>query len=124
MVSCGGGSSAPPGPCAVRTGSYRTSFVERSGNCGPVPEQVSLQGSPSLAAGCGSGSTLSADNCTLTLDLTCQNPTTGSALVEKGVIHWSEDGAMGGGIVQSIISNAATRAIECESTYNVTYSRL
>jgi hypothetical protein len=55
----------------------------------------------------------SADNCTITIDQRCNDGSSG-----RGVAHWSDDGSMGGGIIQ--ISGTSG----CSSSYDVTYSRL
>jgi hypothetical protein len=114
LLSGCGGSSGPSGPCVARKGSYRVTFVERSGNCGATSEIVVVVGgstSTAAAATCSGTNTASADNCAVTEDETC------NGVVTRGVIHWSEAGDTGGGILQFTTST-------CSSSYDVAYTRL
>ncbi len=123
--SSSGGSAGASGPCGQRNGTYRVTFAERSGDCGPAPEQIftpSDQQQQQTNPSCTDRTTVSADSCHVTLDVICPVVATGDTVHDKGVINWAEDGSMGGGIVQ-IVATTPAGAIVCAETYDVTYSK-
>src|SRR5688500_7796840 len=64
-VGCGGG------PCANRTGTWRQNATSRTGNCAPSIENVVVVGATSVPAGCTGSGSVSEDNCTESVDMTC-----------------------------------------------------
>lgn len=74
--------AAPPASCNPddRTGTYRVTYVEQSGTCGPVDTQlVSFNPGPG-AQSAGKGCTLNSErwsegNCKLERDVSCSTPT-------------------------------------------------
>ena len=92
-----------------------------------MPEQVAPfidESSQSQMPGCSGPAVATADNCSVTIDVTCENTTLGILAEDKGTVHWSDDGAMGAGIVQGIITDAKTKLEQCSETYDVTWTRL
>ncbi|MES2359954.1 MAG: hypothetical protein V4529_16565 [Gemmatimonadota bacterium] len=124
--SKGGNSNAPPVPCAPRNGTYTVTFHERSGDCGPIAEQLfNANQSTGMVSGqssnCVNSTTTSADNCTVTLDITCPTDN-GGHVTDRGKVEWAEDASMAGGIVQTIVM-PPPGLIGCAETYDVTYVR-
>ncbi len=123
-----GTTSGHPGtrrPCGGRDGAtYAIDFVERSGDCGPIAEQVATPEASSTAqSACTGGATVSADQCDVTLDLSC--PLLGNTAgheVDRGTVHWSDEGSIGVGII-SIVDFDGADIVACRSTYDVTYTR-
>ena len=118
----GGGS----GPCVDRRGTYVVTWHERSGNCGPIPEQVDVVDQNTATGpvpGCVNSAPppANADNCTVNLDVTCPVQDKGT-VTDRGEVNWSHDGSMGAGIIQVIV-NDLVGAIVCSETYDVTYVR-
>ncbi len=126
-AGCGGTdtSQAPSGPCFGRAGAtYVIDYVQRSGTCGAITEQVATPGAATDAqSACVGGATVSADQCTVTLDTACPlSGNTGGHDETRGTVRWSQDGATGDGVLDERIFDAAG-ALLCRSTYDVTYSR-
>lgn len=121
-AACASKATEPFGPCAQRIGTYRSSFVTRTGNCGDVPEQIAtIRKQPTAPVPPCTGSVSdSADNCTVTLDQTCQDDA--SRVQERGNVHWSKDASSATGTVQFIITLFATGQT-CQGTYDMSVVR-
>lgn len=128
LVACGGSEdSGGDGTCDQRSGTYIARYTERSGNCGPVPEQVDTITVQPVAPEppCSGTISYSADNCQVTFEATC--PETGLGLdwssTTDGKVTWNASASKGSGIVQIVLTNA-NGGIECQSTYNLVSERL
>jgi hypothetical protein len=107
-------------------GSYRLDFVERSGNCGPVPEKVIDANSATnmmMAGTCTGSSTISADKCTADYDTTCPVPGFAESVREQGTIHVAADGLMATATEQVTIMDG-NGAVICWGTYDITFAKL
>lgn len=131
LVGCSSSDDDPAigsgnGTCALRSGSYVTTFVTRSGNCGEIPETIGnvttqpTDGGP----GCTGGITYSTDNCEVRVDTKC--PGTGSNSEGKvsvtGLAKWSTDGALGHA-TETLTITDAKGDIVCLGTYDLTQRR-
>lgn len=97
------GVSVEPAPaqarCAERRGRYTMTFVERRGDCGPVPAatlEVAEQ-PKTVEPPCEGSITYSEDNCRVHYDIACPLDGGGVRAV-SGDVRWSEDGSEGRGI--------------------------
>lgn len=127
VSACGSSDDEPPLVCHLGelTGTWRTTYEERDGTCGPLPaETVSL--SPSDPGG-GTGGckyatdAISADKCRYDFDYTC--PTTDGKGTQRwtGVTRQVEEGKLTGDTsVQLVHPELGT----CRSTYTVTLAKL
>jgi hypothetical protein len=123
-VGCGGADDEPSGPCAAGSGSYRVNYTERSGNCGPLPEQIVVV--PTLALSeivCTGGPMSSADLCTVTMDQTCTDTVNDVSTRQEGTVHWNKSASSGSGTTQ-ITLRRINGAFVCSGTYDVSYTRL
>jgi hypothetical protein len=127
LIAAGCGSDKndePAGPCAPGSGSYRVTYVERSGNCGPIPEQVVVTPTLQLAdVECVGGPKSSADLCTVTMDQTCTDAVNNVSTRQEGTVHWNKAASSGSGVTQITIRHVDGTFV-CSSTYDVTYTRL
>lgn len=105
------------------TGTWRITYAEQDGDCGPVPaETVSLGGSGGTDPGCTyAPKKPSADKCSLEFDFSC--PTTDG----KGSQRWT--GITRQVAEKKLISDATAQvqhpdAGVCRSTYTMTWARL
>lgn len=99
-LGCSGtttGTDEPPivvgsghGACARRVGTFSEVYEVRSGNCGPIPEQIVNvdQDAVSADAGtsCSRSVTESADNCEVTFSSNCAGRTA------QGLAKWNREG--------------------------------
>jgi hypothetical protein len=112
----------PSGPCAKRTGTYRFSYHERSGDCGPQSESiVVVNGQPTdPGAGCIGTVGYTSDNCKVTTDATCSAEALGKGLRTRlvGTTTWNHDGTQGGGVSQLSVLDPAGKIL-CSSTYDI-----
>ena len=128
VIGCGADRPLPTGPtgiCGARSGSYRFTFVEQSGNCGTTPDETIAAGnfSASLPATCTNNGSISADSCSETVDSVCPGAT-GYRVVRLGDLYWLVDGSSGSGTMQVRIEDISTGRVSCASGYNVTMTRL
>lgn len=123
-TACGGGSS---GPCSQRSGTYRFDWSERSGDCGAIAESImTVDGQPaSPPAPCTGEIRYSADNCDVTeVNIMCpETSVAGSTSTTNGKVTWSQDGSFGSGQL-AIVVNDASGAILCQSSYDISATRL
>src|SRR5690349_19561037 len=128
-VGCG---SAQQGPCALRSGTFRVDAVERSGTCGPLTEQITTESQTDISchqppAPCTSGGIQdSVDNCQVTtVNVVCPEDGVGPGVTStaNGKAYWDEAGSMGTGQM-SIVVRDASGAILCQSSYDVTTTKL
>ncbi len=115
-------------PCAQRSGTYRMTFVEQSGNCGTMPEQIVVAtGQPEtpqeVDPACTGTIGYSADNCVVTNDVTCPGAT-GYLVTQTGSFNWSQDGSSGSGTLQVRITRESDGILECSSVYAASYVRI
>lgn len=116
LLGCG-----PSGPCADRQGSYVVDFSTRSGNCGDQNEAVVNIQPGGGQTSCTGSSQVSADNCTVDLDVTCPF-NANQSVQEAGQVVWSSDGSHGSGTIQLTLRDAASNIL-CSGTYDVHYQR-
>ena len=127
-VACSSsGDGGNSGPCAQRIRSYRSTYVERSGTCGPPGELISSAGPQPTAvdAPCTGSISYTPDNCEVTFDSTCpeEGVARGAKLRENGKARWNTDATSGTATLQWTITDAAGKTI-CISTYDVTLTAL
>lgn len=128
QVGCGGESSLT-GKCELRSGTYRSNFVERTGTCGPMPEQIFTFDEQPLEppVPCTSGEIrYSKDNCEVTnVDVVCPEDgvARGATSTLNGKYTWSSDASFGSGQLHLVVKNLRG-AVLCQSTYNVEVNRL
>lgn len=121
--------------CAQRHGTYQGSYIELSGNCGYLSDDIiHVDKQPTtedlIAQGCSGEIRYSANNCEVILiNIACiANTTKGQFLVtQNGVCNWSKDGTRTEGCtVQYRIS--AQPLLDpnnwCSSTYDVVSNRI
>jgi hypothetical protein len=104
-------------------GSYSVRYVERSGNCGALPEQIVVIEPNTPAANCHGTWSITADSCAIDADLTCLDAATGDSVEERGHLAINLDASMISGALQIILTDP-NGIVLCSSTYNVTYTRL
>lgn len=128
LAACGGdddddddnGFVAPNGgQCAARTGAYTFKSTEKSGDCGPLPDIISVVGAPP-DPDC-TGGPVDDDQCVVTLQNECKNGD-GSESTFAGQVQWSADGNSGRGTWQVALFDAAGNLI-CQSIYDITVTR-
>src|SRR5450432_904906 len=117
-----GGGVTPPanGVCATRSGLYRESFTQESGNCGPVPDSVFNADDPNLGAGV-MGMAPTGNACMGTVDITLT--TMGDTLHEVGTVMWNADSSRGSAHVGDTITDATTGVQLCSGIYTITFTR-
>ena len=122
LVGCSddSGSGEPTGPCNDRSGTYRVTWVEQSGKCGAMPEQI-VTGKEGLDPACTGGTEFSSDNCEANMDITCPGAT-GYLVTLRGKVTWSVDGSLGTGTIQMLIVKESNGWTECSSVYSLTYT--
>jgi hypothetical protein len=127
-VACGGGSddASDGGPCAQRAGTYLSQFSERSGNCGPIPEQLdTLTEQPTEPpAPCQGTIAYSADNCEVTSFGVCPEEGLGPGWTSEldSAADWNSSATQGTALMQFVVKDGSG-AIVCQSTYDVALSK-
>jgi hypothetical protein len=123
----GSDSSGGGGACAERKGNYQAHFVEQSGTCGPLADQVlaveSQQSAQMLPAGCTGTVTPSTDNCSVQLNTTCPGAP-GFHVIQSGQSTWSADASSGSANLQITTTQDSDGTATCSSAYSVTYTRI
>ncbi len=119
--------ASPPPLCTERSGTFTQTLVERSGTCGQIPDQIfsttSQEAASMLQSGCTGSSSTSADNCDVTLDVTCPGAA-GYHVTQRGKVTWSNSGASATGVIQLVITTDDAGAAFCSSIYDVIVRRL
>ena len=105
------------GPCPEPFGPYRLSYVEESGNCGPIADGVVNVGGPSTAD-CTHSGYISADKCTEVIDQSCRQ-SDGLLVYTEGKLEWDTDGEEAEGTVEYSVPG-----LDCRSVYTVTVTKL
>lgn len=130
LVGCSGPAREPddePQDCAMRSGTFSTVFTVRSGNCGDIPEQVTVETEQptEVEAPCAGTISYSADNCEVTAEWGCAEDTLGAGWTSESELHadWNEAGTRGTAVQQIVIRNE-TGAVVCQGTYDLTITRL
>lgn len=115
------------GPCGQRTGTYLIQYEERSGTCGPIPEQIdtSTEQPTAIDPPCTGGISYSDDNCDVTYETSCpaNGIGPGYSSTGRGKVTWDESGSSGSGTVQYVVYYP-DMTIACQSTYDVVATRL
>lgn len=131
LPACSSSPAKPQGPCALRDGTYRVSYTQVDGDCGTISDTVATAheaqsdvgatGSP--AAPCTGTVAISTDNCATEIQNNrCPEAESGYS-VTNGKATWAVDGSGGNGTVGAIGYDA--RGVErCQSTYDITWTRL
>lgn len=117
VVACSGAG----GPCQKRAGTYKATYTQRSGDCGPVSEQITkVDAQPTRVDPPCSGSIgYSADNCVVEYTMTC--PISGGTARITGKSTWSADGRSGTATEQWA---ASVTGSACSSAYDVSIVKL
>jgi hypothetical protein len=116
---------AAEGPCAERLGSYLEHHEEQAnGTCGPINDNVFAITKMPAKDECTGPVDVSADICTVTIDVSCPQPNIGKGFTTKtvGTVRWSEDGSAGEGTLSISLLKPDSTA-DCRSVYKVTYTR-
>ncbi len=111
--------------CVQRQGTYRVQYQERSGDCGPMTEQmVTMNGQPETPGDSCTGEILySADNCEVAnVNVKCPVEDVGE-MVFNAKMDWSLDGSTGQG-EQNVILYDTYGEFVCQSSYDVAIKRL
>lgn len=116
-----------PGNCAQRSGTFSSVFRERSGNCGPIPEQIETvaEQPTEIPSPCSGTIGYSDDNCEVTAAYSCPEDGLGdgwSSAIEL-FVEWNEPGTRGEGVEQIRVFDSEGLAA-CQGTYDVTSNRL
>jgi len=121
LTACAADGSAPP--CRAPSGDYRVTARERSGTCGPIPDEVDstdtgeLPGCMQTAYPPDPGET----GCTLTYSRSCR-ARDGSLLVLGVSIERQEDDETWSGAADVEAQDASGRTL-CHSLYTVTFTK-
>lgn len=118
-------SEAPePYTCALGnlTGTWRVSYAEQNGNCGPLADETAVLSAETGGSGGGcrfAANVISSDKCRADQDFTC--PLTDAS----GSAHWV--GVLrhvGRGSLRGSYSLQVAGRLSCRSTYDVIYTEL
>ena len=113
---------APSFQCALGElrGTWRLSYRETNGNCGPIADEtVVLTGESSTPAACQQDAVLiSEDKCRMDLDFTCPTANGGSQKWAGGTKQVAADKLIGDMTAEARIGTAS-----CRSTYEITWTR-
>ena len=114
LSGCGGDD------CQEPYGLYSVNWLERSGNCGDIPNTtVSTESDPNSE--CVTKESKSEDSCSVSVDMTCP---AGSLLMEgSGDVTWAEDGLSADGTL-SMTFYSSPGVVYCSGTYDVTYTQI
>lgn len=117
-----------PGECEQRTGTYAVRYLETSGGCGPIPDQViTIDAQPTAVdPSCVGEIRTSEDNCDVTLvDVVCPEAGIGPGVTStaNGKAQWSGDGATGDAALNLVVRDAGG-VVLCQSSYEVAYDRI
>ena len=106
----------PSAPCAARNGPYTTKSTERAGGtCGPIKDTVNiLTNNQPPDGGCPGSRSISADNCIVSVDVTC---TGDGALHLVGETKYLKDSTSAAGVA-TITGTDSSGATTCSSTYD------
>jgi hypothetical protein len=125
-AACASESPGFAGPCAKRSGTYRTTYTKRSGSCPNFNESISsLTEQPTkVDAPCTGTIGYSEDNCRVTYDVTCPDPNLGAGYTqqERGVADWDQSASRGTAAVEIIVWRADKTSV-CNGTYDVAVVR-
>lgn len=137
-IGCSAGAPTPSGPtqsvlapgpagsaCAARKGTYLVQYNETSGTCGKLTDQVLVINDEVVAkevSKCTGGSEASSDNCDIEVDETCPVTDRAANVRTKGKVTWSNDGRVGSGLLQFIVSDQEP-GVSCTGVYKVVYVR-
>jgi hypothetical protein len=119
-LGCDSGDDGPGGPCADRSGAYQVDLVAESGTCASTSFIVT--GGDELEPGCVGSVAPSADNCSVVVDMKCNDAAAGDEFQMTGKITWNVDSSRASGKVS--VSTADRYGVGCSGLYRVTYTRL
>jgi hypothetical protein len=116
------------GECEARMGTYMLQYVETTGSCGPIPDQVITIDAQPMAVdpSCVGDVRTSEDNCDVTLvDVVCPEPGIGEGVTStaNGKAQWSRDGGTGDATVNLVVRDF-DGVVLCQSSYEVAYDRI
>jgi hypothetical protein len=113
-------SSPPQGVlCDDRQGTYRVHADEMSGDCGEIPDSIEVVGASDESEDCEGKSITSSNNCSIELQIQCDDGNVESTL--EGKVVWSVEGDQGSGLVQITVSGPAGF---CSSIYLMSWTRI
>jgi len=118
LASCGGGSH----DCAIGslTGTWRLTYAQTDGNCGPISAETVQAGTPGSPSCSIASRQISPDKCRLDTSFTC--PTTDNRGTQSwvAVLHQDSSTQLSGTGTVQVNHPAGT----CRSTYNLTMTKL
>jgi hypothetical protein len=114
-------------PCAQRSGTFVLTWVEQSGDCGPLADETETFASQpttgeEVKAGCTGTVAYSGDNCGMTTDLVCPG-SSGFTVKQKRSTTWSQDGTSGTATIKLELFKDSDASLQCSSVYLVTIKR-
>jgi hypothetical protein len=115
------GESPVAATCPARSGSYKITWTQKNGTCGPIPDQIVAM-SDTLAAGCTGSVTPSSNNCKTDSNITCTDAD-GYKLTVVGGCTWGTNGRTGFCEVQAT-NRFPNGSVECTSLYTASYAKL
>jgi hypothetical protein len=123
VFGCGGKEECKGSPA----GTYATTFQERSGDCGAIPEQIeNYNGTPGAAPeGCTDSGGPVPDSCDVAMNRRCNATLANGVAVVitlEGIVRFNEAGTQGNGIIEANVT--AANGDSCHSTYNLTRKKL
>ena len=113
--------AAGNGKCAQRQGTYRDTYKERTGNCGPITESISTVAAQptTVAPSCTGSITYSNDNCEVRFNSRC--PIKGGTSTDEGLAKWSVDASYGEAVFELTVEVGSST---CRSTYDLVMQRI
>lgn len=121
LVLAGCGDDGPPEWCAAPSGLYEMTMTPESGNCSTgVIQAIVTLGGPAMVQGCVGDRSVSANNCEISLDITCPAEGGGTSKT-TGKVAWNEDGGFGAGRLYMVLNQGIN---SCDGIFRVTYTRL
>ena len=122
------GCDEEPGACEERRGTYTVRYLETTGSCGPIPDQViTIDAQPTAVdPSCVGEIRTSADNCEVTLvDVVCPEPGIGEGVTStaNGKAQWSVDGGTGDATLNLVVRDF-DGVVLCQSSYEAEYDRI
>lgn len=123
LVGCSGEDEPEPCDLAHRKGTYLQVAKERSGDCGPLPDQVTrLDGELPAECTLDAPDEISADQCKVSRSWTCAIASPPGSVQAVGVSTERDAGARLTGIITMTIRDGAGDYV-CSGTYDVMFTR-
>lgn len=122
VAGCAASSPDPTGPCAKRSGTYRTTTTKQSGTCPNFTESISTitEQPTKIDPPCTGTLGYSADNCRVTFDSSCPEPNLGAGYTQRwrGTVDWDVNGSRGTGTLEVLVTRPDGTLV-CNGVYGV-----